>query len=102
MVCLFAAPKRHLGLSDLSSRKCNCHLSSSLTSIFRVKAMTSRTKLGISSRRFLGNKQLQQLSSYCIKLAITDACTHVFQIELVIQMNREVENLSLLISCPVP
>mgnify|MGYP001801803267 CR=1 FL=1 len=68
MVCLFAAPKRHLGPSDLSSRKYNCHLSTPLTSIFWVKAMTSRTELGISSRRFLGNEQLQQLSSYCITI----------------------------------
>ena len=102
MVCLFAAPKRHLGPSDLSSRKYNCHLSTPLTSMFRVKAKTSRTKLGISSRRFLGNEQLQQLSCYCIKLAMTDACAHIFRIELVIQINREMENLTLLISCPVP
>ena len=102
MVCLFAAPKRHLVPSDLSSRKYNCHLSASLTRIFWVKAMTSRTKLGISSRRFLGNEQLQQLSCYCIKLAMTDACAHIFRIELVIQINREMENRSLLISCPVP
>ena len=102
MVCLFAAPKRHLVHSDLSSRKYNCHLSTPLTSMFRVKAKTSRTKLGISSRRFLGNEQLQQLSCYCIKLAMTDACAHIFRIELVIQINREMENLTLLISCPVP
>ena len=68
---------------------------------FGLKPWLVEPNLGLVADVFLGNEQLQQLSSYCIKLAMTDACAHIFRIELVIQINREVEDLTNILSCPV-